>query len=340
MKLKGWQVNLRKGGIWGFSALAFCALVLSWLFYLPSGWTQAKPVVRISIATGGTGGIYYVMGGGIAALVSKYIPGVEATGEVTAASVDNCKLIMARKAEVAFAGADSVYDAYIGIGPFKSAGKMPLRTLAALYPAVSQIVTVEGTGINTVQDLKGKRVSTAAPGSGSELMALRILEAVGLDPRKDIRRERLSVGESTGAIKDRKIDAFFWAGGVPTAAVMDLGSTPGIKIKLIAHDDLIEKISKKYGPLFFRWVIPKEAYPGMTEPVPTIVYANILFCHEQLEERIAYGVVKTIIEHREELMNVHKEAEKLTLETAVKGSPIPFHPGAIKYYKERRAWKE
>ena len=150
----------------------------------------------------------------------------------------------------------------------------------------------------------------------------------------------MSVAESAGAIKDRKIDAFFWAGGVPTAAVMDLGSTPGIKIKLLAHDDLIERISQKYGPLFYRWVIPKEAYPGMTESVPTIVYANILFCHEQLEEWIAYGVVKTIIEHREELMTVHKEAEKLTLETAVTGSPIPFHPGAIKYYKERKAWKE
>lgn len=340
MKPKGYQVNLRKDGIWRFSALTFFVLGLSWLYHLSPGWAQTKPLVRISIATGGTGGIYYVMGGGMAALVSKYVPGIEATGEVTAASVDNCKLIMTRKAEVAFSGADSVYDAYTGIGHFKSTGKMPLRTLAALYPAVSQIVTVEGAGIKTVQDLKGKRVSTASPGSGSEVIALRILEAVGLDPNKDIRRERLSVAESTGAIKDRKIDAFFWAGGVPTAAVMDLGSTPGIKIKLIAHDDLIEKISKKYGPLFYRWVIPKEAYPGMTEPVPTIVYANILFCHEQLEEWIAYGIVKTIIEHREELMTVHKEAEKLTLETAVKGSPIPFHPGAIKYYKERKAWKE
>jgi TRAP transporter TAXI family solute receptor len=202
MKPKGCQVNRRKDGILRFSALGFSALALSWLFYLTPGWTQTKPLVRISIASGGTGGIYYILGGGMAALVSEYIPGVEATGEVTAASVDNCKLIMARKAEVAFAGVDSVYDAYMGIGPFKSTGKMPLRTLAALYPAVSQIVTVEGAAINTVQDLKGKRVSTAAPGSGTETIALRILEAVGLDPRKDIRRERLSVAESGGAIKD------------------------------------------------------------------------------------------------------------------------------------------
>ena len=178
------KVHLRKEGIWRFSALTFSALALSWLFYLAPGWAQTKPLVRISIATGGTGGIYYVMGGGMAALVSKYVPGVEATGEVTAASVDNCKLIMARKAEAAFGGADSLYDAYTGIGHFKSTGKMPLRTLAALYPAVSQIITVEGAGIKTVRDLKGKRVSTAAPGSGSEVIALRILEAVGLDPNK------------------------------------------------------------------------------------------------------------------------------------------------------------
>jgi TRAP transporter TAXI family solute receptor len=169
-------------------------------------------------------------------------------------------------------------------------------------------------------------------------MALRILEAVGLDPNKDIRRERLSVSESCGAIKDRKLDAFFWAGGIPTAAVMDLGSTPGIRIKLISHDDLLEKIGKKYGPIYYREVYPKEAYPGMVSPFGTIVYANLLFCHEQLEEGIAYGIVKTVLEHREELKTIHKEADRITLENAVKGSSIPFHPGAIKYYREKIAW--
>jgi len=339
MKLEGYRKRVAPKMICLISGLIFSAIALTGFLYLPDGWAQAKPTARISIATGGTGGVFYVMGGGIAAVVSKYVPGVEATAEVTAASVDNCKLIGARKADLGFVLADTAYDGYAGLERFKSTGKIPLRALAILYPAVSQIVTVEGTGISKVKDLKGKRVSTGAPGSGAEVTALKILEAVELDPNKDIRRERLSVAESAGAVKDHKIDAFFWGGGIPTAAVLDLASTPGVKIKLITHDDLLDKINKKYGPSYYRLVVPKEIYPGMTQPVPVIATANILVCHEQLEERIAYGIVKTIIEHREELKAVHKEADKITLENAVTGSSIPFHPGAIKYYKEKNAMK-
>lgn len=293
---------------------------------------------RLSIATGGTGGVFYVVGGAIAASLSKYLPGVESTAEVTAASVDNCKLIMARKADLAFSLADTAYDAYAGLERFKATGKVPLRALAVLYPAVSQIISIEGTGIDKVKDLKGKRVSTGAPGSGAEVTAMKILEALELDPNKDIRRERLSVAESAGAVKDRKIDAFFWGGGIPTAAVLDLASTPGIKIKVVAHDDLLEKINKKYGPTYYRLIIPKETYPGMTQPVPVIATANILLCHENLDEKVAYGIVKTIIEHRQDLIVVHKEADKITLENAVIGSPVPYHPGAIQYYTDKKAW--
>jgi TRAP transporter TAXI family solute receptor len=340
MKPRGCNDQRIKKGNLLFSIFLFSSVVLFWLFYPATGWAQTKSTVRLSIAAGGTGGVYYVIGGGIAALVSKYVPGIEVTAEVTAAGIDNIKLIMARKADLALVQTDYGYEAYAGTVRFKSTGKVPLRTLAVLYPAVSQIVTVEGTGINTVMDLKGKRVSTGAAGSGSEAVAFKIFEAVGLDPNKDIRRERLSVAESAGAVKDRKIQAFFFCAGLPTAAVLDLASSPGFKIKLIAHDDLLEKINNKYGPFYYRLVIPQETYPGMTHPVPVIATGNALVCHEQLEESIAYRIVKAILEHREELKAVHKEAEKFTLENAVTGCAIPFHPGAVKYYKEMKVWRE
>ncbi|MCX5908622.1 MAG: TAXI family TRAP transporter solute-binding subunit [Deltaproteobacteria bacterium] len=315
--------------------LAFFLSLISILSIPLPGFTQTK-TVRLSIATGGTGGIFYVFGGGIASLISKRVPGVEATAEVTAASVDNCKLVMAQKAELAFVLADNAYEAILGIEKFKSMGKIPLRNLAVLYPAVSHIVALEGGGIKKVTDLKGKRVSLGAPGSGSEALALKILEISGLDLNKDIRRERLSVAESAGALKDRKIDAFFWGGGVPTAAVLDLAATPGIKIKLIPHDELLEKLNQKYGPVYYRLVIPKDAYPGMTQPVSVLAQANMLVCHEKFDENLAYEILNAIFTHREDLKAVYKEAGKVTPENAVVGSSIPFHPGAIKYYKEKK----
>ncbi len=312
-------------------------LIFSCLFWI-SAEAQTK-TVRLSIATGGTGGVYYVMGGGIASLISKYLPGAEATAEVTAASVDNLKLITTQKVDVAFSTADVAYDGYKGVDRFKS-GRVPLQALAMIYPSVSHIVTIEGTGINKATDLKGKRVSTGAPGSGVEVTTMKILDALQINPNKDIRRERLGFTESVGAVKDRKLDAFFAGPGIPAAAIMDLASTPGVKIKLIAHDDLLEKINQKFGPTYFRFVIPKETYAGMAQPVPVIATGNILVCHEKMDEKIAYGIVKVIFDHREELKIIHKEAEKITLRTAVMGSGVPFHPGAIKYYKEQKAWPE
>jgi uncharacterized protein len=315
-------------------------LALTFSFYCSaSAGAQAK-TVRLSIATGGTGGVYYVMGGGIAALVSKYLPQTEATAEVTAAAVDNLKLIMTQKADIAFTTADVAYDGYRGLALFKATGKIPIRALAMIYPSVSHVVTIEGRGINNAADLKGKRVSTGAPGSGVEVTALKILDALKIDPNKGIRRERLGFTESVGAVKDRKLDAFFAGPGIPAAAIMDLASTPGVKIKLIAHEDLLETINQKFGPTYFRFIIPKETYTGLTQPVPVIATGNFLVVHEKMDEKVAYGVVKTLFDHRDELIAVHKEAEKITLATAANESGIPFHPGAIKFYREKNAWKE
>ena len=218
----------------------------------------------MSIGTGGTGGVYYPLGGAVANVLSKNLPNVQATAEVTGGSVDNLKLIGAGKSELAFTMADAALDALKGEDKFKS-GKVPLQALLVVYPNRMHVVTVEGTGIQTMADLKGKRVSTGSPGSATEVMAFRVIEAAGLDKDKDMKRERLGVSESVNAVKDRKIDAFFWVGGIPTAAVTDLAATPGLKIKLIDHGDLAEKMNAKYGKLYSSSKIKAGSYPGLRQ---------------------------------------------------------------------------
>jgi TRAP transporter TAXI family solute receptor len=204
-----------------------------------------------------------------------------------------------------------------------------------LYPNRMQIVTIEGTGINKLADLKGKRVSTGSPGSGVEVMSLRVLEALGFDAKKDIKQERLGAAESVNAIKDRKIDAFFWVGGVPTAALTDLAATPGIKMKLIDHAEVVDAMNKKYGPLYVKGVIAAKSYQGMDKPVDNIDVWNILVTNDKMSDQMAYNIVKTLMEKKAELVAVHREAENIDLKDQKTGSPIPFHPGAKKYFEER-----
>ena len=307
-------------------------VIITLVFGVSSAWAQKKEV-RLSVATGGTGGVYYPMGGGMANILSKYIPYMEATAEVTSASVDNCLLVGAGKADLALIMADVGWDAFQGKGKFKS--KVPLRTVAVLYPNNMHIVTLEGKGIEKVSDLKGKRVSTGSPGSGTEVKALRVLEAYGLDPDKDMTRDRLGASESAGALKDRKIDAYFWDGGLPTASVIDLGATPGIKMRLIGHEDAIPKMIEKYGPLYVKGIIPAKTYPGQDVDVPIAVVWNILVCHENMKGDVAYDIVKTLFDHKPELVTVHRDARFLSLEPQVGGSPFPFHPGAFRYFTEK-----
>jgi len=241
---------------------------------------------RISITTGGTGGVYYPMGGGMANVLSKNVPGLQATAEVTGGSVDNLKLIGAGKSEVGFAMVDAAWEASQGLDKFKD-NKVSARTLMVLYPNKMQVVTIDGTGINKLSDLKGKRVSTGSPGSGVEVMTLRVLEAMGIDPKKDIKQERLGAAESVNAIKDRKIDAFFWVGGVPTAALTDLAATPGIKMKMLDHAEAVEAMNKKYGPLYTKGTIAANAYQGMDKAVDNIDVWNILVTNDKMSDQMA-----------------------------------------------------
>jgi len=300
-----------------------------------SGAASAQEKYSLSIATGGTGGVYYPIGGGMANILSKYVPGMQATAEVTGGSVDNLKLIATGKPYIAFSMADAGQDAYRGEDKFKGT-KVPLRTLMILYPNRMHVVTIEGTGISKMVDLKDKRVSTGSPGSATEVMAFRVLEASGLDKDRDIKRERLGVAESVNAIKDRKIDAFFWVGGLPTAAVTDLANTPGIKIKMIDHGDTVDKMNKKYGQLYVHDTISTATYKGMDADNKIATVWNILVSNENLSDKTAYAIVKTIFDHKADLVAVHKESENFTLENQkASASPIPFHPGAVKYFTER-----
>src|SRR5512138_2555283 len=294
----------------------------------------AQAQTRLSIATGGTGGVYYPLGGGLASLLTKAIPGLEATAEVTSASVDNVKLVGAGKVDLAFTLADTAADGFNGVGKFKE--KAPVRAIAVLYANKSQWVTVEGTGVQRIQDLKGRRISTGAPGSGTETIALRILEAYGMDPDKDVTREKLSVAESVNALKDRKIDAFFWSGGVPTAAVTDLAATPGMKIKLIDHADAIPALVKKYGPLYVKGTIPAGSYPGQAKDAQVADVWNLLVVNERMDEKLVHDVVKAIFERKADLAAVHAEGKNLDLANQYGvGSPVPFHPGAARYFAEK-----
>lgn len=297
-----------------------------------TGLAQNK--VNIFVATGPTTGVYYPLGGGLADVLTKYVPNLNATAGTTDGSMANLLLMGQGKADVSFSMADASWDAYKGQQKFQ--GKpVDVRALMVLYPNRMHIVTIEGTGITKMADLKGKRVSTGAPNSATQIMAYRVLEAYGIDPEKDIIRERLDPGKSAEAIKDRKLDAFFWVGGVPTPAVTDLGATPGVKLKMIDHSDSTDAMVKKYGPLYVKDVIPPKSYPGQDTPNQIATVWNVLIANPKMSDQLAYDIVKTIFEHKEDLIRVHAEARNFDYKYQTNGAAvIPFHPGAKKYFAE------
>ena len=296
---------------------------------------------RLSIATGGTGGVYYPYGGGIAKVISETIPNVEATAEVTAASVDNLKFLRDGRSDIAFTLADTLDDAVKGQAAFKEYGKVGAMALAALYTNYTHVGTSASTGIDRLADLKGRVVSIGSAGSGTEVIALRVLEAAGLKAGASVETNGLGVAQSVDALKDGKIDAFFWSGGLPTAAVLDLANTPGMRMKLLPNDEALPALQKKYGPsLYYRVVIPKGAYADVDVDVPVVGVTNLLVVTDRMSEDLAYLITKALFDRQADLVAIHPQARQLALESAVIGSPAPFHPGAIRYYRERNVWKQ
>ena len=290
---------------------------------------------NIFVATGPTTGVYYPLGGGIADVLTKNVAGLNATAGSTDGSMANLLLIQQRRADIGLSMADAGWDAYKGQGKFENR-KVDVRALMVLYPNRMHLVTVEGTGINKVTDLKGKRVSTGAPNSATQIMAYRVLEAYGLDPEKDIIRERLDPGKSADAIKDKKLDAFFWVGGLPTPAVTDLGATPGIKLKLVDHSEALDPMVKKYGPLYVKDTIPAKTYPGQETTSQIVTVWNVLVADTKMSDKLAYDIVKTLFDRKEDLIRVHAEARNFDLKNQSNGAAvIPYHPGAKKYFAEK-----
>jgi len=300
---------------------------------------RAGGKTRLSIATGGTGGVYYPYGGAIARVITAHLAGVEATAEVTAASVDNLKLVRDHKSDIAFSLADTLDDAVAGRGAFARRGPVPARVLAVLYDNYTHLVASGSSGVVRIADLAGKYVSIGAAGSGTELIATRVLRAAGLEPGRDFTPVSLGVAQSVDALKDGKIDAFFWSGGVPTASVLDLASTSGITWRLLSTDDVLGALQKTYGTsLYSRLIVPRDAYAGLPADVAVVGVANLLVVHQDMPEQLAYDITRLLFEHQAELVAVHAEAARLRPASETTASPAPFHPGAIRFYREHGSW--
>jgi TRAP transporter TAXI family solute receptor len=284
---------------------------------------------NLTFATGGTGGVYYPYGGGIANVLSSKLPGVVVTVQETNASVDNMKLLESNQAQLALGLGDVVSDAANGEHDFSS-GKLDICSLGNLYNNYVHAFSTKDTGIKTVEDMKGKRVSVGATGSASEVTADRIMEAAGLDPKKDITRVQLGVAETVDALKDGTVDAGFWSGGLPTGAIVDLASTG--KLQLIDTGEYADAMAKEYGDFYFAADIPAKTYQGQTKKSSNVVSPNILVVRTDMDESLQEDITKTIFENKKQLITVHPAAKELDPKTAGDVGFIKTCPGAKKYF--------
>jgi uncharacterized protein len=327
----------------GFKTVACMVLILAVSFFMVSGANAQQSKLSFSIVTGGTGGVWYPLGGAIGGIIGKYVPNTEASSEATTAAIDNMKLLGAGKAGLAFA-----YDYHLG---WANDGKVPgipakykIRLVMGFYEQPLHIVTTSGTGITTVMQLKGKRVSVGAPNSGTEEQADYVLKALGIDWNKDIKKEKLGANESVAALKDGKIDAFFWSGAVPTGSIIDMASTPGTKMVLLpVGGDTAARIMKGNPGVFHKTVFAKGSYAGVESDIEAIGITAVLQAMDTFPADRLYLIVKAIFDNKAELAAVWKGATQMTPATAV-GQVTPdalkyLHPGAQKYFKEKGVLK-
>jgi len=309
--------------------------------------TTVSPTVsyKIVIATGGVGGVFFYYGSTIAGIISN-TTGISATAIQTTASIDNLALIR-DKTDIskgviycATVMSDMAYLAYLGLHERFANNTAPIAILWAMYPNYMHIVTTADSGIKSVYDLKGRRVSTENPGSVTEYLALKILKLAGIDPEKDIVRERLSVQLSTQSLAEGSIDAFFWSGGLPTGSVLELAKTLSLKgkqIYLLSIDPKIIEGLKKEIPIIVNAVIPKNVY-GAPEDANTFATWNVFVCHKDTPTDIAYQITKAVFENLDTLHKAVAAAKDTNLDNALiyyGKLPIPYHEGALKYFREK-----
>lgn len=306
------------------------------VFLLGAETAQAQQHARrLSIAAGGIEGIDYPLASVFAGILAKDIPGVTATAAITSGgSNDNINLISSGKADIAFTQVDAAADALNGRESFPK--KVPLRALVVMYVNLMQVVTLEGNGITKFEDLKGKHVSTGLPRSSTEVFAFRVFEAAGLDKDSDISREPLSANQSANALRDRKLHAFMFVAGVPTSAITELAVSPGPKMLLLDHDHTVSKMVAKYGPAYRTGLIPKGSYPNQDKDNKVAAVWNIMAVRDDFPDDLAYSVTKAMLEKREDLGRVDKEAFHIKPNNQKsQNASIPWHPAALKYFTEK-----
>ncbi|MBV0914240.1 TAXI family TRAP transporter solute-binding subunit [Anianabacter salinae] len=286
---------------------------------------------QLSIATGGTGGVYYPMGGGLAEVINTHVKGYSATAEVTGASVENMGLIATGDADLAIGLADTVAQAYGGTGRFDGQQLSMVRSLGSLYANMIHIVALEGSGITTLDDLRGKRVSIGAPGSGTEVNTAAILEANGIT-YDDIDEQRLNFNETADALANGDIDAGFWSVGTPTSSILNLATTQNITIIALNEAQLAAAMAAD--ATFALTTLPGGTYTGVAEDITVLGIPNVLTVSSEMSDDLAYAITRAMFENIADMQAVHPAANQTTVEFTLAATPVPLHPGAIRYFEE------
>jgi uncharacterized protein len=286
---------------------------------------------RLTIATGNTTGVYYQLGGGLAKLIGQNIEGTQATATETGASVQNVQGVVSGKYDIAFCLMDTASDAVTGKGSFSE--KQDVEALLRIYSNYTQVVARKGSGITSIADMKGKRISTGSPNSGTEVIANRLLESAGVDPKSGIQAQRLGLPESVDGMKDGTIDALFWSGGLPTGGITDLTTEMKDKVDFIDLSKELPKLQQEFGDIYEAGSIPGKTY-GTPADTATIVVPNVLLVKKGFNDELAGKLVKLIFDKKADLVAVNPAAEGISQDTAKQTSPIKLNPGAEKALTE------
>ncbi len=307
------------------------SIILSLILVLAIAGPLAAKTTFIGIGTGGTGGIYYPYGGGVAEIWTRYVKDVKAVAEVTGASVENVKLAHKGETVIGEVMGDVAVAGYKGLSKFKGK-KYDILSMAIMYPNLLQVVALKKSGITNIEEVKGKNISSGSPGSGTNFMSETVFKALGI-PLDSYKDSRLSFTETANALRDGTIDVGVWSVGPGTSSILDLSTTHDIHI-LSFTPEQVKKIlgfNKTYSSVELKGGV----YKGVDNDVPTIGVWNVLICQKSLDTDLVYKLVKGLYEHNDYMCKIHPSASYTTPENAVKYSPIPLHPGTIKYLKEK-----